>query len=107
MKIETTNIQSVFVVAKGSVPVKSGKKRKLEAEDLSASDKKTNGVQMIIASNDSSSPSGLIWDGSNYSCAYVQFCMKSGQLTQRLGQEDSRKSTSTISSHYLPVSKNI
>jgi hypothetical protein len=60
VKIETTNIPSVFVAAKGSMPVKSRKKRELEAEDLSASDKKTKGAQMIIASNDFSSPSGLI-----------------------------------------------
>jgi len=70
VKIETTNIQSVFVAAKGSVPVKSGKKQILEAEDLSASDKKTKAAQMIIATDYSSSPSGLIWDGNNYSCAY-------------------------------------
>src|SRR6267154_144103 len=39
VKIETTKIPSVFVAAKGSVPVKSGKKRKLEdAEDISAGD---------------------------------------------------------------------
>jgi hypothetical protein len=25
---------------------------------------------MIIASDNSSSPAGLIWDGDNYSCAY-------------------------------------
>ena len=70
MKIETTNIQSVFVAAKGSVPVKSGKKRKLEAEDMNVNDQKTKAAQIIIASDDSSSPSGLIWDGDNYSCAY-------------------------------------
>ena len=27
-------------------------------------------AQIIMASADSSSPSGLIWDGKNYSCAY-------------------------------------
>ena len=71
VKIETTTIQSVFVAAKGSVPVKSGKKRKLEdAEDISASNKKIKAAQVIIASGDSSSPSGLIWDGGDYSCAY-------------------------------------
>src|SRR6202050_5919466 len=32
--------------------------------------KKTKAAQMIIASNNSSSPAGLIWDGDNYSCAY-------------------------------------
>src|SRR5882762_7376205 len=36
-----------------------------------------------------------------------QCCMKSGPMTQRFGQEDSRKLTSTISSHCLSVSKNI
>jgi hypothetical protein len=36
----------------------------------------------------------------------LQSYMKSGPLTQRLGQ-DSRKSTSIISSHCLPVSNNI
>src|SRR5882762_1270740 len=68
--IETTSIQSGFVAAEGSIPVKSGKKRKLEeAENLSASVKKTKAAQMIIAS-DGVSPSGLIWDGDDYSCAY-------------------------------------
>src|SRR6202167_2696649 len=69
--IETTSIQSGFVAAEGSIPVKSGKKRKLEeAENLSASVKKTKAAQMIVASDNSSSPDGLIWDGDNYSCAY-------------------------------------
>src|ERR1700683_2627242 len=71
IKIETTSIQSGFVAAEGSLPVKSVKKRKLEeAENLSASVKKTKAAQMIIASDNSSSPDGLIWDGDNYSCAY-------------------------------------
>src|SRR6202042_1134208 len=71
VKIETTSIQSGFVAAKGSVPVKSEKKRKLEElENLSASAKKTKAAQMIIVSDNSSSPAGLIWDGDNYSCAY-------------------------------------
>ena len=102
--IETTSIQSGFVAAEGSIPVKSGKKRKLEeAENLSASVKKTKAAQMIIASDNSSSPDGLTWDGDNYSCAYdalhsLQYYMKSGPLTQRLGQENSRKSTNIISS---------
>jgi hypothetical protein len=108
-KIETTNIQSGFVAAKGSVPVKSGQKRKLEeAENLSASAKKTKADQIIIALD--SSPSGLIWDGNDYSCVYdalFTILYESGPLTQRLGQEDSKKLTNTISSHCLPVSKNI
>jgi len=70
LEIETPKIQAGFVAAKGSVPVKSGKKRKLEeSENLSASTKKTKAAQMIIFSNESS-PSGLVWDGDNYSCAY-------------------------------------
>ena len=70
VEIETPKIHSGFVAAKGSVPVKSGKKRKLEEpDDLSTSAKKTKAAQMIIAS-DGSSPSGLIWDSDNYSCAY-------------------------------------
>jgi hypothetical protein len=65
------NMQPGFIAAKGSVPVKSGKKRKLEeVENLCASAKKTKAAQIIMASTDSSSPSGLIWDGNNYSCAY-------------------------------------
>jgi len=36
---------------------------------LSVSAKKTKAAQIVIASNDSS-PSGLIWDSNNYSCAY-------------------------------------
>jgi hypothetical protein len=60
-----------LVAAEGSLPVKSGKKRKLgEAENLSARVKKTKAAQMIIASNNFSSLDGLIWDGDNYSCAY-------------------------------------
>ena len=71
VKIETTSIHSGFVAAKGSVPVKSEKKRKLEElENLSASAKKTKAAQMIIVSDNSSSPAGLIWDEDNYSCAY-------------------------------------
>src|ERR1700728_54727 len=70
-KIEATSNQSGFVTAKGSVSVKSAKKRKLEEpENLSASAKKTKAAQMIITSDNSSSPAGLIWDGDNYSCAY-------------------------------------
>ena len=36
---------------------------------MSVNVKKTKVTQVVIASNDSS-PSGLIWDGYNYSCAY-------------------------------------
>src|ERR1700691_6188605 len=32
--------------------------------------KKTKAAQMIVVSNNPSSPDGLIWDGDNYSCAY-------------------------------------
>jgi hypothetical protein len=71
VEVKTTDIQPGFVAANSSVPVKSGEKRKLEeAENLSASTKKTKATQMIMTSNDSSSPSGLIWDSYNYSCAY-------------------------------------
>src|SRR6202020_505691 len=56
-KIEAPSIQSGFVAAKGSVLVKSGKKQKLETtENLSASAKKLKSAQIIIASEDSSSP---------------------------------------------------
>jgi len=41
-----------------------------DEENGSESTKKTKTAQMIMASADSSSPSGLIWDGENYSCAY-------------------------------------
>jgi len=71
VKDDATEIQPGFVPAKESVPVNSNKKRRLEDEEnLSASIKKTTPTQMIMASSDSSSPSGLIWDGENYSCAY-------------------------------------
>jgi hypothetical protein len=71
VKIEITSIQSGFVAAKGSVPVKSEKKRKLdEPENQSESAKKTKAAPMVMASDNSSSPDGLIWDGDNYSCAY-------------------------------------
>src|SRR6267154_2631798 len=36
-----------------------------------------------------------------------QCYLKSGLLTQSFGQEDSRKLINTISSHCLPISKNI
>jgi hypothetical protein len=52
------------------VLVKFGIKQKFEeADNLSVSGKKTKATQAVIASNDSS-PSGLICDGDNYSCAY-------------------------------------
>ena len=71
VKIETASIQSGFVAAKGSVPVKSEKKRKFdEPENQSESAKKTKAAPMVMASDNSSSPDGLIWDGDNYSCAY-------------------------------------
>ena len=82
IKVETTSIQSGFVTAKGSVSVKSvavkgivyvksEKKRSLEeAEISSASVKKMKTAQMITGYDNSSSPSGLIWDNDNYSCAY-------------------------------------
>jgi len=57
---KTTNIQLGFIAAKGSVPVKFGKKRKFEeADNLSVNVKKSKATQIVIASNDSS-PSGLI-----------------------------------------------
>ena len=47
------------------------KKRKLEeTENLSISVKKTKPAQIITAPDNSSSPSRLIWDGDDYSCAY-------------------------------------
>jgi hypothetical protein len=56
-KMEVTSIQSGFVTAQGSVSVKLGKKRKLEEpENLSASAKKTKAAQIIITSDNSSSP---------------------------------------------------
>ena len=62
---------NLYCFPKGSVPVNSSKKRKVEVEEnFSASTKKTKTAQMIMASADSSSPDGLIWDGGNYSCAY-------------------------------------
>jgi hypothetical protein len=71
VKIESASIQSRFVAAKGSVPVKSGKKRKHdEPENLSDNAKKRKAAPMVMASDNSSSPDGLIWDGDNYSCAY-------------------------------------
>src|SRR6267154_3540018 len=70
VEVKTTNMQLGFVAAKDSVSVKSGKKPKFEeAENLIESTKKTKAAEIVIAS-DFSSPSGLIWDGNNYSCAY-------------------------------------
>src|SRR6202790_3123844 len=68
---DAPEVQSGFVAAQGSVPVDSSKNRKVEDdESASASIKKTKTAQMIMPSADSSSPSGLIWDGKDYSCAY-------------------------------------
>jgi hypothetical protein len=62
--IKITNIQSIFVAAKWSVPLKSNKNRKLEDyENLSADNNKTKATEI---KNDSSSPARLIWDGNNY-----------------------------------------
>ena len=93
-----------------SVPVNSSKKRRVEDEENDSESKKTKTAQMILASADSFSPSGLIWDGENYSCAYdalftVLFEIWSSDT--RLGQVDLRKLITTISSHCLPVSRNI
>ena len=61
VKIETASVQSGFVAAKGSVPVKSDKKRKLdEPGNLSDSAKKTKAAPMVVASDNSSSPAGLM-----------------------------------------------
>ena len=71
MKIETASIQSGFVAVKGRVPVKSEKKQKLdEPENQSESAQKTKAAPIVMASVNSSSPDGLIWDGDNYSCVY-------------------------------------
>ena len=37
---------------------------------MSESNKKIKADQMVIVSNEPPSPSGLVWDGANYSCAY-------------------------------------
>ena len=68
---DAPKVQSGFVAVKGSVLVNSSKKRKVEDEEnFSESTKKTKTAQIIMASADSSSSSGLIWDGENYSCTY-------------------------------------
>ena len=54
-KDDAQKIQSVFVAAKGSVPVNSSKKRKVEDEEnFSKSTKRTKTAQIIMASADSS-----------------------------------------------------
>jgi len=111
VEVKTTNIQPGFVAAKGSVPVKSGKKRKFEgAENLSASTKKSKAAQIVMASNDSSSPSGLIWDGNNYSCAYDSLFT----VLYEIWSNDTKVWTRRFKeinqhhlSHCLSVSKNI
>ena len=111
IEIETKNVQSVFIAAKGSVPVSSGKKRKLENfENVSTCVKRIKAVQMITASDDSSSPAGLVWDSDNYSCAYDALFTVLYELWStdtNTWQEDSKKLTSTILSHCLCVLKNI
>jgi hypothetical protein len=92
------------------VPVKSGKKQKLEeARNLSASAKKTKAAQMIIASDNPSHLDSyvMVIIIAVHMMHSLQSYMKSGPLTQGLGQEDSRKSTSIISSQWWPVSRNI
>jgi len=70
-EVETLNIQSGFVTAKGSVPVNSGKKQKHEEAEISIEITKIKkAVQIAVYSDDHYSPSGLVWDGDNYSCAY-------------------------------------
>jgi hypothetical protein len=108
VKIETTSIQSGFVAAKGSVPVKSGKKRKLEEPgNLSAGAKKTKATQMLVIPPHLLDSYGMVVIIAVHMIHPLQSYMKSGPLTQRLGQENSRKSTSAISSQCLPVSRNI
>ena len=71
VKIAAESLQSGFVAANGSVAVNVRKKRKLdETENISDNSRKRKAAPMIMASADSSSPDGLIWDGDNYSCAY-------------------------------------
>jgi hypothetical protein len=68
-KIKKTNLVN-FVPAEGSVPVKS--KRKLDQDINENSDgpvsKKLKMNTDVI--RDVCGPSGLVWDGDNYSCAY-------------------------------------
>ena len=37
---------------------------------MSESNKKIKADQIVIVTNEPCSPSGLVWDGANYSCAY-------------------------------------
>ena len=62
-------------------------------------------IQIAIATNNSSSPSGLVWDGDNYSCAYDVLFTVLYKIWSTNVKEDSEKSTSTTSSHYLSVFK--
>ena len=65
---------------------------------MSESNKKIKADQIVIVTNEPSSPSGLVWDGANYSCAYdalftvLYDIWSNGKM---FGQEDSRKLIST------------
>jgi hypothetical protein len=67
-KSESSNATSMFVPAVGSVSMSKTKKHKLtdqeepQAKKLKFMDKKNNDT--------TDSPLGLIWDGTDYSCAY-------------------------------------
>ena len=37
---------------------------------MNESNKKIKADQIVMVTNEPSSPSGLVWDGANYSCAY-------------------------------------
>src|SRR5882762_9733386 len=69
-EVDTEHAQSTFVTAKGSVPIQTQKRKHEDHENLSSSTKKAKTAQMTTDFDDSSSPSGLLWDGDNYSCAY-------------------------------------
>ena len=106
-EVKTTNIQHGFV-AKGSVPLKSGKKRKFEgAENMSESNKKMKADQIVIVTNEPSSPSGLVWDGANCSCAYDALFAVLYDIWSNDTNVWTRKLTCTISSHCLSVFNNI
>ena len=74
---------------------------------MNAITKQRQEIQIAIAANNSSSPSGLVWDGDNHSCAYDVLFTVLYKIWSTNVKEDSGKSTSTTSSHYLSVLENI
>ena len=74
---------------------------------MSESHKKIKADQIVIVTNVPSSPSVLVWDGANYSCAYNALSTVLYDIWSNDTNIQTRRLTSTISSHCLSVFNNI